>query len=93
MKDWVKPPLNHVDPYHLGIRFIGFLTVKFIVEIDFLAEIYVLEYDLLKSLPPEMICQDTGRETVVEACFLPPPTTAIVPVCSHSMQDTVCTQA
>lgn len=26
MKDWAKTPLDHVDPYHLGIRFVGFLT-------------------------------------------------------------------
>jgi hypothetical protein len=26
VKDWAKNPLDHVDPYHLGIRFVGFLT-------------------------------------------------------------------
>jgi hypothetical protein len=93
VKDWAKPPLDHIDPYHLGIRFVGFLTAKFVVEINFLAEIYVLEFDLLKSMPPEVICQDTGHETVVEACFLPCPTTAIVPVYSRSMQDTIYSQA
>jgi hypothetical protein len=35
MKDWAKPPLDHADPYHLGIRFVGFLTAV-------LAEIYLL---------------------------------------------------
>jgi hypothetical protein len=30
MKDWAKPPLDHVDPYHLGIRFVGFLTAIFL---------------------------------------------------------------
>ncbi len=29
MKDWAKPPSDHVDPYHLGIRFVGFLTTNF----------------------------------------------------------------
>jgi hypothetical protein len=28
VKDWAKTPLDHVDPYHLGIRFVGFLTVN-----------------------------------------------------------------
>jgi hypothetical protein len=28
VKDWAKTPLNHVDLYHLGMRFIGFLTVN-----------------------------------------------------------------
>jgi hypothetical protein len=35
---------------------------KFVVEIDFLAEIYLLEVVLLKSLLPEAICQHTNRE-------------------------------
>jgi hypothetical protein len=30
VKDWAKPPLDHVDPYHLGIRFVGFLTAIFL---------------------------------------------------------------
>jgi hypothetical protein len=60
VKDWAKPPLDHVDPYHLGIRFVGFLTAKFIVEIDLVAGIYVLEFDRLLKLLPEAICQDTG---------------------------------
>jgi hypothetical protein len=34
VKDWAKPLSDHVDPYHLGIRFVGFLTAKFVVEID-----------------------------------------------------------
>jgi hypothetical protein len=62
VKDWAKPPLVHVDPYHLGIRFVGFIMVKFVVEIDFLAEIYLLEVVLLKSLLPEAICQHTIHE-------------------------------
>jgi hypothetical protein len=62
VKDWAKPPLDHVDPYHLGIRFVGFITAKFVVEIDFLAEIYLLEVVLLKSLLPEVICQHTSCE-------------------------------
>jgi hypothetical protein len=33
VKDWAKPPSDHVDPYHLGIRFVGFLTAEFVVEI------------------------------------------------------------
>jgi hypothetical protein len=49
VKDWAKPPSDHVDPYHLGIRFVGFLTAKFDIEIDFLAEICLLEVVLLKS--------------------------------------------
>jgi hypothetical protein len=53
-------PLDHIDPYHLGIRFIGFLTAKFVVEIEFLAEIYLLEVDLPKSLLPEVIYQHIG---------------------------------
>jgi hypothetical protein len=40
VKDWAKPPLDHVDPYHLGIRFVGFLTAV-------LAEIYLLKFALL----------------------------------------------
>jgi hypothetical protein len=35
VKDWAKPPSDHVNPYHLGIRFVGFLTAV-------LAEIYLL---------------------------------------------------
>jgi hypothetical protein len=34
VKDWAKPPLDHVDPYYLGIRFVSFLMVKFVVEIE-----------------------------------------------------------
>jgi hypothetical protein len=34
VKDWAKPPSDHVDPYHLGIRFVGFITAEFVVEID-----------------------------------------------------------
>jgi hypothetical protein len=56
VKDWDKPPLDHVDPYHLGIRFIWFLTAEFVVEIDFVAEIYFLEFDLLRSLLPKHPC-------------------------------------
>ena len=26
VKDWAKTLSDHVDPYHLGIRFVGFLT-------------------------------------------------------------------
>jgi hypothetical protein len=48
VKDWAKPPSDHVDPYHLGIRFVGFLTAEFVVEIDLvLAEIYLLKFALL----------------------------------------------
>jgi hypothetical protein len=36
VKDWAKTPSDHVDPYHLGIRFVGFLTAKFVDEIDLL---------------------------------------------------------
>jgi hypothetical protein len=62
VKDWAKPPLDHVDPYHLDIRFVGFITAIFFVKIDFIAEIYLLEVVLLKSLLPEAICQHTSRE-------------------------------
>jgi hypothetical protein len=31
MKGWAKLPLDHVDLYHLGIRFVGFLTVIFLL--------------------------------------------------------------
>jgi hypothetical protein len=34
VKDWAKPPSDHIDPYHLGIRFVGFITAEFFVEID-----------------------------------------------------------
>jgi hypothetical protein len=34
MKDWAKHHLDHADPYHLGIRFVGFITAEFVVEID-----------------------------------------------------------
>jgi hypothetical protein len=40
VKDWAKAPSDHVDPYHLGIRFVGFLTAV-------LAEIYLLKFALL----------------------------------------------
>jgi hypothetical protein len=40
VKDWAKPPSDHVDPYHLGIRFVGSLTAV-------LAEIYLLKFALL----------------------------------------------
>jgi hypothetical protein len=40
VKDWAKPPSDHVDPYHLGIRFVGFLMAV-------LAEIYLLKFALL----------------------------------------------
>jgi hypothetical protein len=33
VKDWAKPPSDHVDPYHLGIR-ARFITAEFVVEID-----------------------------------------------------------
>jgi hypothetical protein len=67
VKDWAKPSLDHVDPYHLGIRFVGFLTAKFIVEIDLVAGIYVHEFDRLLKLLPEAICQDIGFVRFV--CF------------------------
>jgi hypothetical protein len=35
VKDWAKTPSDHVDPYHLGIRFVGFFMAV-------LAEIYLL---------------------------------------------------
>jgi hypothetical protein len=57
VKDWAKPPLDHVDLYHLGIRFVGFLTMKFIVKINFTAEIYLLFHRGV--LLPEAICHDT----------------------------------
>jgi hypothetical protein len=44
--------------------------VKFVVEIDFLAEIYLLEVVLLKSLMPEAICQHTSREVSVGLQFI-----------------------
>jgi hypothetical protein len=44
MKDWAKPPSDHVDLYHLGIRFVGFITAEFVVEIDFSAQIYLFSY-------------------------------------------------
>jgi hypothetical protein len=31
MKDWAKPPLDHVDLYHLGIRFVGFIMVNLLL--------------------------------------------------------------
>jgi hypothetical protein len=31
VKDWAKPPLGHVDPYHLGIRFVGFITANLLL--------------------------------------------------------------
>jgi hypothetical protein len=34
VKDWAKPPSDHVDPYHLGIRYAGFIMAEFVVEID-----------------------------------------------------------
>jgi hypothetical protein len=40
VKDWAKPPSDHVDPYHLGIRFVGFLTAV-------LTEISLLKFALL----------------------------------------------
>jgi hypothetical protein len=33
VKDWAKPLLDHVDPYHLGIRFVGFLTAIFLLRL------------------------------------------------------------
>jgi hypothetical protein len=49
VKDWAKPPSDHVDPYHLGIRFVGFLTAV-------LAEIYLAAVcDLLVNLLPEAV--------------------------------------
>jgi hypothetical protein len=38
VKDWAKPPLDHANMYHLGIRFVGFIMAEFVVEIDFSAE-------------------------------------------------------
>jgi hypothetical protein len=58
VKDWAKPLPGHVDPYHLGIRFVGFVTAKFVVKINFTAEIYLLFHRGV--LLPEAICQDTG---------------------------------
>jgi hypothetical protein len=60
VKDWAKPPLDHVDPYHLGIRFVGFIMVNFLLrficsEVCFAAfgsQIFV-DADLLVSLRPE----------------------------------------
>ena len=51
VKDWAKTLLDHVDPYHLGIRFVGFLTAKFVVEISLL---------LLRSSAAGGSGQDTG---------------------------------
>jgi hypothetical protein len=31
VKDSAKPPSDHVDPYHLGIRFVGFLTANLLL--------------------------------------------------------------
>jgi hypothetical protein len=42
VKDWAKPPSDHADPYHLGIRFVGFLTAV-------LAEIFLLKFALLSA--------------------------------------------
>jgi hypothetical protein len=44
--------------------------VKFVVEIDFIAEIYLLEVVLLKSLMPEAICQHTSREVSIGLKFI-----------------------
>jgi hypothetical protein len=55
VKEWAKPPLDHVDPYHLGIRFVGFLTAV-------LAEIYLLnlicceDFAARGSLPKHPFC-------------------------------------
>jgi hypothetical protein len=47
VKDWAKPPSDHIDPYHLGIRFVGFLTVNLF-----------LSFSLLKfALLPVEICE------------------------------------
>jgi hypothetical protein len=49
VKDWANPPSDHVDPYHLGIRFVEFLTAV-------LAEIYLAAVcDLLAKLLPEAV--------------------------------------
>jgi hypothetical protein len=34
VKDWAKPPSDHVDPYHLGIRFVGFITANLLLRLD-----------------------------------------------------------
>jgi hypothetical protein len=31
VKDWAKPPSDHVDLYHLGIRFVGFITTNLLL--------------------------------------------------------------
>jgi hypothetical protein len=31
VKDWAKPPSDHVDPYYLGIRFVGFITANLLL--------------------------------------------------------------
>jgi hypothetical protein len=65
MKDWAKPPSDHADPYHLGIRFVGFLMAKFIVNINITAEIYLLFRR--RVLLPEAICHDT--ESIVRCGY------------------------
>jgi hypothetical protein len=45
VKDWAKPPSDHADPYHLGIRFVGFITAEFVVEDRFV----LLSFYLLRS--------------------------------------------
>jgi hypothetical protein len=33
VKDWAKPPSDHVDPYHLGIRLLGCSRQEFSVDL------------------------------------------------------------
>ena len=51
--------MDHVDPYHLGIRFVGFLTAKFVVEINLLV-CSVRVFELLKRFAAGGLGQDTG---------------------------------
>jgi hypothetical protein len=36
VKDWAKPPSDHVDPYHLGIRLLGCSRQEFSVDLRIL---------------------------------------------------------
>jgi hypothetical protein len=52
VKDWAKPPSDHVDPYHLGIRFVGFLTAIFLPR--FIYIFAVVDLDEIRSAIPSL---------------------------------------
>jgi hypothetical protein len=63
VKDWAKPLSDHVDPYHLGIRFVGFLTANLVLRS---AEVFIvcceelLPAGIFKTTVLDLLCSSAG---------------------------------